>query len=128
MRPEEVVPIVKIVLVEDDVQIARIVQIKLKNKGYEVAHAADGGAGLDLIRQERPDLVLLDVMMPVMDGYTVLRSLKADPALATIPIIMLSAKGQERDILQGLEGGAVDYVVKPFSPSELVARVQRHVT
>ncbi|HLO04498.1 MAG TPA: response regulator, partial [Symbiobacteriaceae bacterium] len=113
--------------VEDDAQIARIVQIKLKNKGYVVAHATDGGAGLDLIREERPNLVLLDIMMPVMDGYTVLRSLRADPELVKIPVIMLSAKGQERDILQGLEGGAVDYVVKPFSPSELVARVQRHL-
>lgn len=117
----------KIVLVEDEAQIARIVQIKLTNKGYVVAHAADGGAGLELIRQERPDLVLLDVMMPVMDGYTVLGALRADPELAKIPVIMLSAKGQERDVLQGLQGGAVDYIVKPFSPSELVARVQRHL-
>lgn len=117
----------KILLVEDDEQITRIVQIKLKNKGYAVLSAPDGGAGLDLIRRERPDLVLLDVMMPVMDGYTLLRTLKADPELVAIPVIMLSAKGQERDILQGIEGGAVDYVVKPFSPSELVARVERHL-
>lgn len=118
----------KIVLVEDEAQIARIVEIKLKNKGYEVAHAVDGGAGLEMIQRERPDLVLLDVMMPVMDGYTLLRTLRADPELAKIPVVMLSAKGQERDILQGLEGGAVDYIVKPFSPSELVARVQRHLS
>lgn len=117
----------KIVLVEDEAQIARIVQIKLTNKGHEVLPAADGGAGLTLIRQEQPDLILLDVMMPVMDGYSVLGALRADPELAKIPVIMLSAKGQERDILQGLQGGAVDYVVKPFSPSELLARIERHL-
>ncbi|MDF2626764.1 MAG: response regulator receiver protein [Symbiobacteriaceae bacterium] len=115
----------KVLIVEDDPQIARIVQIKLTNNGFTVIHAPDGGAGLAAVREHRPDLVLLDVMMPVMDGYQVLRSLRAEPEFAKLPVIMLTAKGQERDILHGFKDGATDYVVKPFSPAEVVARVQR---
>ncbi|HWI66230.1 MAG TPA: response regulator [Symbiobacteriaceae bacterium] len=115
----------RVLVVEDDPQIARIVQIKLKNNGFEVFHAPDGAAGLSAIRELRPDLVLLDVMMPVMDGYQVLRTIRSEPDLAQIPVIMLTAKGQERDILAGFKDGATDYIVKPFSPAEVVARVQR---
>lgn len=115
----------KVLIVEDDPQISRIVQIKLKNNGFEVFSAFDGGAGLEAVRTVRPDLVLLDVMMPVMDGYQVLRTLRAEPEFANLPVIMLTAKGQERDILGGFKEGATDYVVKPFSPAEVVARVQR---
>lgn len=115
----------KVLVVEDDPQIARIVQIKLKNNGFEVFLAADGGAGLNAVRELRPDLVLLDVMMPVMDGYQVLRTIRSEPELAALPVIMLTAKGQERDVLTGFKDGATDYIVKPFSPAEVVARVQR---
>lgn len=115
----------KVLVVEDDPQIARIVQIKLKNNGFDVFLASDGGAGLSAVKEIRPDLVLLDVMMPVMDGYQVLRAIRSEPDLAAIPVIMLTAKGQERDILSGFKDGATDYIVKPFSPAEVVARVQR---
>jgi DNA-binding response OmpR family regulator len=115
----------KILVVEDDPQIARIVQIKLKNNGFEVVHATDGGAGLAAVRDLHPDLVLLDVMMPVMDGYQVLRAIRAEPKLSGLPVIMLTAKGQERDVLHGFRDGATDYIIKPFSPAEVVARVQR---
>lgn len=115
----------KVLIVEDDPQIARIVQIKLQNNGFDVATAADGGAGLAAVRALSPHLVLLDVMMPVMDGYQVLRSIRAEPKLAALPVIMLTAKGQERDILTGFKDGATDYIVKPFSPAEVVARVRR---
>ena len=114
-----------ILIVEDDPQIARIVQIKLKNNGFTVHHASDGGAGLAAVRTLRPDLVLLDVMMPVMDGFQLLRAIRSEPDLAGLPVIMLTAKGQERDILTGFKDGATDYIVKPFSPAEVVARVQR---
>lgn len=115
----------RILVVEDDPQISRIVQAKLRNSGYEVIAAADGGAGLSAVQEHKPDLVLLDVMMPVMDGYQVLRWIRSMPEFARLPVIMLTAKGQERDILSGFKEGATDYIVKPFSPSEVVARVQR---
>lgn len=115
----------KVLVIEDDPQIAMIVQIKLKNNGFDVVIAKDGGAGLAAAKEQRPDMILLDVMIPVMDGYQVLRAVRSDPDLQHTPVIMLTAKGQERDILAGFKDGATDYIVKPFSPSEVVARVQR---
>ncbi len=118
----------RILVVEDDPQIARIVQIKLANNGFEVHVRGDGGAGLAAVRELQPDLVLLDVMMPVMDGYQVLRAIRSEPESSGLPVIMLTAKGQERDILAGFKEGATDYIVKPFSPAEVVARVQRFLS
>lgn len=115
----------KVLVIEDDPQIARVVQLKLTNNGFDVALAPDGGAGLAAVRELRPDLVLLDVMMPVMDGYEVLRAIRSQPEFAGLPVIMLTAKGQERDMLAGFKGGATDYIVKPFSPAEVLTRVQR---
>lgn len=115
----------RVLVIEDDAQIARIVQIKLQNNGFEVTWASDGGTGLQQAISNPPDLVLLDVMMPVMDGYQVLRSIRANGPTATLPVIMLTAKGQERDILTGFKDGATDYIAKPFSPAEVVARVKR---
>jgi DNA-binding response OmpR family regulator len=115
----------RVLVVEDDPQIARIVQIKLKNNGLDVSHAPDGGAGLQSVMTSPPDLVILDVMMPVMDGFQVLRSIRAQAATAGLPVIMLTAKGQERDVLAGFRDGATDYVTKPFSPAELLIRVQK---
>lgn len=115
----------RVLVVEDDPQIARIVQIKLANNGYQVTLATDGGAGAREAVENPPDLVLLDIMMPVMDGYQVLRSIRANPSTSKVPVIMLTAKGQERDILTGLRDGATDYIVKPFSPAEVIARVDR---
>lgn len=114
----------RVLVVEDDDMIARIVRIKLENAGHEVLIAGDGAEGLKAIHDHLPDLVLLDVMMPIMDGYQVLRTLRSNPALASLPVIMLTAKGQEREISSGLKEGATDYIVKPFSPSEVVNRVE----
>lgn len=115
----------RVLIIEDDPLIARIVEIKLENRGYQVMLASDGQEGLDAVRQHKPDVVLLDVMMPVMDGYQVLRILRGEAEFATLPVIMLTAKGQERDIMSGLKEGATDYIVKPFSPSEVVERVEK---
>ena len=114
----------KILLAEDEKQIGDMVAFKLTNTGHQVVRARDGEEALALVAAERPDLVLLDVMMPGLNGFEVLRRLRADPALAAIPVIMLTAKGRERDVLTGLSGGAVDYIVKPFSLKELAARIE----
>lgn len=110
-----------ILLVEDDELIVDSVRYGLEHEGYRVLAACDGGAGLALARAEQPDVVLLDVMMPVLDGLQVCRTLRAE---STVPIIMLTARGEETDKVIGLELGADDYVVKPFSMRELVARVR----
>jgi DNA-binding response OmpR family regulator len=112
---------ITILLVEDDEQIAEPLIFGLKQEQFRVLHAVDGRDGLDLARTERPDLVLLDVMLPGLDGFSFCRALRADSA---VPIIMLTARGQELDRVMGLELGADDYVVKPFSFRELVARVR----
>lgn len=114
-----------IMLIEDDPQIANIMRIKLTNNGFTVRHHADGQSGLNAALAEPPALILLDVMMPVMDGYQVLQALRANPATRDLPVLMLTAKGQERDVLRGFETGATDYIIKPFSPAEVLARVKR---
>jgi DNA-binding response OmpR family regulator len=113
----------RILLAEDEQQIGDMVAFKLANAGHDVVRVVDGESALAVATQERPDVIILDVMMPVLDGFAVLGRLKADPSLRTIPVIMLTARSQERDILSGLQGGAADYVVKPFSLKELLARV-----
>ena len=113
----------RILLAEDERQIGDMVAFKLSNAGHEVVRVVDGESALAEAARERPDVIILDVMMPVLDGFAVLARLKADPALRAIPVIMLTARGQERDILTGLQGGAADYIVKPFSLKELLARV-----
>jgi two-component system sensor histidine kinase/response regulator len=99
----------------------------LKQEEYRIAAAGNGHQALDMIPAARPDLVLLDVMMPGMDGYEVCRQLKTNPAAADIPIIFLTAKAETEDIVKGFETGAVDYVTKPFNPAELLARVKTHL-
>ena len=115
----------KIVVAEDEQHIAKLISFKLEREGYEVTWAKDGEEALEKIRQVMPDLVLLDVMMPVMDGYEVLRNLKNDDRLDTIPVIMLTAKSQEQDIVRGFDLGTDDYIVKPFRPAELVVRIKK---
>ena len=110
-----------ILLVEDDDTIAEPLIFGLQDEGFRVLHAHDGQRGLELARTEHPDLILLDVMLPGMDGFTVCRTLRRNSA---VPIIMLTARGQELDRVMGLEIGADDYVVKPFSFRELLARVR----
>ena len=111
---------VSVLIVEDDRNIAELLQMYLEKEGYAVTVAADGGQGLAKFRAIKPDLVLLDVMMPVMDGWSVCKAIRAE---AQTPIIMLTAKGETEDKVSGLEMGADDYIVKPFEVKELLARV-----
>lgn len=115
----------RVVVAEDEASLAKLISFKLQREHYEVAMAEDGGKALELIQGGHPDLILLDVMMPVMDGYHVLQEIKKDPELSEIPVIMLTSKGQEKDVVRGIDLGATDYIVKPFRPSELVARIRR---
>lgn len=114
----------KILVAEDEKQIADMITFKLSNVGHQIIRAQDGEQAMALAARERPDLILLDAMMPGLSGFEVLRRLKDDPGLRSVPVIMVTAKGHERDVLNGLRGGAADYVVKPFSLKELAARVE----
>lgn len=116
---------IKILVAEDEPQTAQLIEFKLKQQGFAVVLATDGEAAIKLIPQEMPSLIILDAMMPVLDGFEVLRRIKESPELKAIPVIMLTAKNKDRDIVSGLELGAADYIVKPFSPAELVARVRK---
>ena len=115
----------KILVTEDELSISKMLEFRLHSLGHEILLATDGVQALELIDSDRPDLVLLDVMMPVMGGIQVLRKLKEDKQTSDIPVIILSAKGQEKDIVTGLEHGAFDYSTKPFSFPELIARIDR---
>ena len=112
---------VSVLIVEDDRNIAELLQLYLEKEGYAVTIAADGGQGLEKFRAIQPDLVLLDVMMRVMDGWTVCKLIRAE---SQTPIIMLTAKGETDDKVQGLKAGADDYVTKPFEMKEILARVE----
>ncbi|MHB8170682.1 MAG: response regulator transcription factor [Thermincolia bacterium] len=114
----------RILMVEDDINIVELVKFNLEKEGHQVLSAVEGTAGLALAKQERPDLVILDIMMPGMDGLEVCRRLRADEAMGDLPVIILSAKGELLDKVLGLELGADDYISKPFSPRELAARVK----
>lgn len=114
----------KILVVDDEHEIFEIVQTNLEGAGYEVIGADAGVAGLRLARQEKPDLVILDILMPEMDGWEVLREIENDSRIAGLPVIMLTCKGEDSDILRGLEEGAIEYLTKPFYPENLVASVQ----
>ena len=114
----------KILIVEDDRDIVEMVKYNLNEEGFETVPAFDGEQGIELARKERPDLIILDLMLPVIDGFEVCRIVKNDRVTADIPIIILSAKSQETDKVVGLELGADDYVTKPFSPRELIARIR----
>ncbi len=114
----------RILIADDDAQIARLVRSYLEQAGYGVLTAADGDQALHIIRRDRPDLVVLDVMMPGHDGFELTRLLRADESLATIPILMLTARVEDADKLSGLNNGADDYLTKPFNPLEVVARVR----
>jgi DNA-binding response OmpR family regulator len=113
-----------VLVADDDDDIRDLVAFRLDRAGYEVLRAGDGQEALDLAREHRPDLAVLDVMMPKLTGYEVTRELRADAATSRIPVILLTARVQEADVARGFEAGADDYVKKPFSPQELKARVQ----
>ncbi|MBI9079590.1 MAG: response regulator transcription factor [Pseudodesulfovibrio sp.] len=114
----------KILVIEDHRDTRELLKYNLSSAGFDVAAAEDGQSGLGLAAAFKPNIVLLDLMMPGLDGLEVCRRLKSDNALARIPVIMLTAKGEEIDKIVGLELGADDYVVKPFSPRELILRVK----
>jgi DNA-binding response OmpR family regulator len=123
MRTIAGVPAAKVLLVDDDPVILKLLQVNFEMEGYTVSLANDGVEGLEKARAEQPDIVLLDIMMPRMDGLEVTRQLKADDATRDIPIILLSAKAQSSDVQAGREIGADDYLTKPFDPLELLERV-----
>ena len=110
----------KVLVVEDDNNIAELLRLYLQKDGFEVSHAADGGKAVEMAKEIQPDLVLLDIMLPVMDGWQVCRELRKTMKM---PIIMLTAKGETEDKVSGLEMGADDHIVKPFEVKELLARV-----
>ena len=112
---------ISVLIVEDDRNIAELLQMYLEKEGYAVTTAHDGGQGLQKFRAIKPDLVLLDVMMPVMDGWTVCKTIRAE---SKTPVIMLTAKGELDDKVMGLKAGADDYVTKPFEMKELIARIE----
>lgn len=113
----------KVLVVDDEQKIVRIVRAYLERDGYYVLTAADGRSALDLVRRERPDLMILDLMLPEVSGWDVCRAVRADPSTAHLPIVMLTARDEVPDRIVGLELGADDYVVKPFDPNELLARI-----
>lgn len=110
-----------ILVVDDDQRMRRLLRLNLENAGYEVIAREDGASALELIELEPPDLVLLDVMMPGIDGFACLERLRE---FSEVPVIMLTARGEERDTVRGLDLGADDYLTKPFGPAELIARVR----
>ena len=116
-------PVARILVIEDSRDIADLIEHYLKGAGYETVLTANGSEGLRLARATPPDAIILDLMLPGMDGLHVCQALRSEDKTAAIPIIMLTARGEEADRIRGLEFGADDYVTKPFSPKELVARV-----
>jgi CheY-like chemotaxis protein len=112
-----------ILVVDDDPVIQKLLSVNFEMEGYRVVTASDGLDGLAQVEAVNPDIILLDVMMPRMDGLTVARKLKSDPSTKGIPIVLLSAKAQSTDIQLGLEAGAEDYITKPFDPLELLDKV-----
>lgn len=114
----------KILIIEDDEHIQELLRFNLQTNGYDVIMASDGLQGLEMAKENQPDMILLDLMLPKMDGLDVCRAVKSDAQMMTIPIIMLTAKGSETDKVLGLELGADDYLTKPFSIRELMARIK----
>jgi two-component system alkaline phosphatase synthesis response regulator PhoP len=113
----------KILVVDDEIYIVHILDFSLGMEGYQVSTALDGEQALEKARGERPDLIVLDIMMPKLDGYETCKALKSDPQTKDIPVILLSAKGRNADQKLGFEVGADDYITKPFSPRKLVERI-----
>ena len=115
----------KILVVDDEIYIVHILDFSLGMEGYEVVTALDVEQALERVASERPDLIVLDIMMPKLDGYEVCRAIKSDPATKQIPVILLSAKGRNVDQKMGFDVGADDYITKPFSPRKLVERINQ---
>jgi two-component system alkaline phosphatase synthesis response regulator PhoP len=113
----------RILVVDDEIYIVHILDFSLGMEGYDVVTALDGEQALEKARTEKPDLIVLDIMMPKLDGYETCKRLKADPETKDVPVILLSAKGRNVDQKVGFEVGADDYITKPFSPRKLVERI-----
>ena len=114
----------KILIAEDEKDIRELLAFTLRYAGYEVIVTQDGQEAYDMIQQNVPDLVLLDIRMPRMTGYEVCRRIKADEKTSNIPVVFLSAKGQDAEVQEGIDAGATEYLLKPFAPSELLVRVK----
>lgn len=114
----------KIVVIEDEPDIVEVMCYNLQREGYQVSSTTRGDEGLELVRNQSPSLVILDLMLPGMDGLSVCQQIKSDPLTRSTPIIIVSAKGEESDVVIGLGLGADDYIAKPFSPREMLARVK----
>jgi DNA-binding response OmpR family regulator len=117
--------VTKILVAEDEKDIRELIAFTLRFAGYDVVLANNGAEALEKVDKEKPALVLLDVRMPKMTGYEVCRRLKENPETENIPVVFLSAKGQDREVQEGYESGAIDYIIKPFVPDELIAQVKR---
>jgi len=115
----------KILVVDDDAQLAQLMRISLETRDYQVIIARNGREGLERARAAKPDLIVMDVMMPEMDGFEALAKMKRDDSIAHIPVIMLTARGRSADALKGIEAGAQFYLAKPFSTFELIAHVKQ---
>ncbi|MEX2243884.1 MAG: response regulator [Fimbriimonadaceae bacterium] len=118
-------PPLKILVCDDERHIVRLIQVNLERQGWAVVTAYDGKEGLEKVKSEKPDLLVLDVMMPYMDGFEVLKSIRKDPEMEKLPVIMLTAKAQDKDVFEGYHYGADMYLTKPFNPRELVSFVKR---
>src|SRR5437868_5420559 len=116
----------KIVLIEDDADLFALIQYNLEKEGFAMAGSHTGKGAIDLCRREKPDLIILDIMLPDSDGLEICRAIRSHPELSHIPVIFLTARAAETDRIVGLEMGANDYVVKPFSVRELIARIKIH--
>jgi two-component system alkaline phosphatase synthesis response regulator PhoP len=114
----------RVLIIEDEPHIVLSLEYLLERGGYETATAADGERGLAMVRELRPDVVLLDLMLPRLNGYQVCQAIRSDPELARIPVIILSAKGQEVEVLKGLSLGAAQYITKPFGNAEILEAVR----
>ncbi len=120
---------VKILLVEDEEMLANMYEVKFSNEGFELLKASDGAEGLELAKTEKPDFVLLDIIMPKMDGFSVLAAMKENPELKDIPVLLLTNLGQDEDIEKGKNMGAVGYLVKAnVTPADVVARVKTELS
>lgn len=115
----------RILAVDDEPNIVRLIQVNLERQGYQVETATNGRQALDKIRANRPDLLVSDVMMPEMDGLELVKNIRIDPTLESLPIIMLTAKTQDADVMKGYQYGADMYLTKPFNPQELLQFVKR---
>jgi len=117
----------KVLVVDDEENITQILEFSIGAEGYQVVTASNGEEAINKARKEQPNLIILDIMMPKVDGYEVCRILKSNPLTKRIPVILLTAKGREIDKRLGYEVGASDYIIKPFSPSKLIDKVNEYL-